>query len=96
MLSPTVVDFLDTILKKGDERLNIEDIEIAPTDLAVGQSLQALSLRDRSGAAVLVVTRAGQTMANPEAGLVLQAGDRLLALGTTDQLGRLVQLITAG
>jgi voltage-gated potassium channel len=92
ILSPTVIDFFDTILKKGEESLSIEDIEVGSTSPVVGQSLESLHVLERSGASVLAVLRGGQPFANPEPGLVLQSGDRLLALGTSEQLARLVDL----
>jgi hypothetical protein len=38
----------------------------------IGQTLDSLQMRERSGASVLVVLREGQALANPEPGLVLR------------------------
>lgn len=90
MLSPRVVDFLETALTTGNKALNIDDVIVAHG----GQSLESLQVRTRSGATVLAVVRDGQPIANPGGAFELMAGDRLLALGTAEQLKRLEQLLS--
>ena len=46
-----------------------------------GQSLAGLSVRARTGAAILAVARGNATTPNPEPDMRLQAGDRLLVFG---------------
>lgn len=53
-------------------------------------------MRQTTGASILVVLRDGTPTANPPPDLTLVAGDRLLALGTGDQLERLEKLIASG
>jgi voltage-gated potassium channel len=96
ILSPAVVDFFETALKGGQEALAIEDIAIAPTASAVDRTLGALAVRQQTGASVLAVLRDGSPLANPPPDLMLKAEDRLLALGTRDQLERLERLIATG
>ncbi len=98
LLSPTVVDFFDTVLKKGDESLNLEDILIAPQSAAIGQSLDSLLKRcpasqGKTRISVLVVFRANEAIANPNIDLILQENDRMLAMGTSVQLDRLEGLV---
>jgi len=93
LLSPTVVDFFDTALKRGEENLSIEDIRVQPTSQAIGESMRSLQVRDRSGASVLVVFRGNQIFPNPSADLLIEGDDRLLALGTQKQLEMLEKLI---
>jgi voltage-gated potassium channel len=95
ILSPAVVDFFETALRRGTEALNIEDLAVAGESPAAGRTLEALAVRSATGATVLAVLRDGNPIANPPSDLTLQAGDRLLALGTTDQLERLEKLIAA-
>ncbi|MDJ0785171.1 MAG: cation:proton antiporter [Myxococcota bacterium] len=47
-----------------------------------GQTLLGLSVRARTGAAVLAVERRGATTPNPEAEMALRDGDRLLVFGS--------------
>jgi voltage-gated potassium channel len=96
ILSPAVVDFFETALKRGQEALAIEDIALPQSSGAIGRTLEALSVRQATGASVLAVLRDGAPIPNPPPDLTLMAGDRLLALGTGDQLERLEKLIASG
>jgi voltage-gated potassium channel len=88
ILSPTVVDFFETALRRGDESLNIEAVAVGAESPGVGRTLEALALRQATGATVLAIMRDGNPVVNPPGDMALAAGDRLLALGTRDQLER--------
>jgi len=96
ILSPAVVDFFETALKRGQEALAIEDVALPQVSTAIGRTLEALSVRQATGASVLAVLRDAVPIPNPPPDLTLRAGDRLLALGTSDQLERLEKLIASG
>jgi voltage-gated potassium channel len=96
MLSPAVVDFFETALRRGTDALNIEDLAIPADSPSLGQSLDTLDIRRVTGATVLAVLRDGNPVVSPPGEMALAAGDHLLALGTGDQLRRLEKLITAG
>jgi voltage-gated potassium channel len=93
ILSPTVVDFFETALRRGHEALNIEDVAVDAASSLAGKTLDALDIRGATGAAVLAVLRDGSPLVNPPGGFALRAGDQLLALGTREQLARLERLI---
>lgn len=96
ILSPAVVDFFETALRRGTEALAIEDLAVAADSRALGRTLDSLDVRGAIGASVLAVMRDGTPLVNPPGDLTLRAGDQLLALGTEAQLKRLEQLIAAG
>lgn len=96
MLSPTVVDFFETALRRGHDALNIEDLAIAPDSPSIGQTLDTLAIRRTTGATVLAILREGNPVVSPAGNLALAAGDHLLALGTGAQLRFLEKLITSG
>ncbi len=93
ILSPTVVDFFDTVISRGEECLNLEGIQVSDTSPMVGKSLGTLREQNHTGANILVIIRGQQVIPNPESELVLSVGDQVLALGTCAQLERLVNLI---
>jgi voltage-gated potassium channel len=93
MLSPRAVDFFETALKRGSKQLNIDDILVVPQSTAVGRTLAALDLGQRTGATVLAVLRSGTPTTNPHGDFVLAAGDHLLALGTDEQLQKLESVL---
>jgi voltage-gated potassium channel len=96
MLSPSVVDFFETALRRGNDALNIEDLAIPPDSPSLGQTLDTLNIRRATGVTVLAILRDGNPLVSPPGDLALAAGDHLLALGTGDQLRRLETLITSG
>jgi voltage-gated potassium channel len=96
ILSPAVVDFFETALKRGHEALAIEDVALPLSSHAIGRTLEALQVRQVTGASVLAVLRDEAPIPNPPPDLTLRAGDRLLALGTSDQFERLEKLIGSG
>jgi voltage-gated potassium channel len=93
LLSPTVVDFFETALRRGHEALNIESIALGDASATVGHTLGSLDVRRMTGATVLAVMRDGQPIVNPGGELILSAGDQVLALGTTAQLNDLERLL---
>lgn len=93
LLSPRVVDFLETALTRGEKSLSIEDVVVPPGSTADGRTLESLKLQE-TGASVLAVVRDGAPTANPRGDFKLAAGDHLLALGTNDQLVLLEQTLS--
>jgi voltage-gated potassium channel len=93
ILSPTVVDFFETVISKGDERINLEGIEIREDSPIVGKTIAELKLREHSGANILVILRGSEVLPNPDDRVTLTAGDQLLALGTSTQLSGLEEQV---
>ena len=97
ILSPAVVDFFETALKRGQEALAIEDVALPPSEPGHRTGHWRRSRCGRRRAPPCSQCSAtGRPLANPPPDLTLQAGDRLLALGTRDQLERLEKLIAVG
>jgi len=84
---------LDPWLNELLEEAAADWVEV-PEAFTAHASLEELGVRMRSGASVLAVERAGVTHTNPPASFPLLPGDRLLALGTPDAIGRLRDLLT--
>lgn len=94
ILSPRVVDFFETALGTGDKSLNIGDLSVGQGAKADGQALASLRIPQNAGATVLAVLRGGETITTPHGDLVLKASDRVLALGTTEQLEKLEAMLS--
>jgi len=73
---------------------DLEAVELAAGAPAAGQSIRDLQLRSETGATIVSIKRQGRTMVNVDAGLVLEAGDRLLLLGSQDQTDAARRLLT--
>ena len=96
ILSPAVVDFFETALRRGDEALNIEDMELKADSAMVGKTFDDFEIRKATGVTILAILRDGTPMVNPPGDFVLQPADHLLALGTRDQLARLERVVVLG
>jgi voltage-gated potassium channel len=95
ILSPEVVDFFDTVIRRDEESLNLEGIKVALGSKVVGQTLASLEIAEKTGASILVILREKNVLPNPSPETVLQDGDQLLALGTVEELDALEAMISA-
>jgi voltage-gated potassium channel len=95
LIRPTVVTFLDTMLRDQDLNLRIDEIEIPEGSAAVGQPLNALGL-EKMPQILLLATRTSERewSYNPPRSDVVRAGTTLIFLGSPvdsrvlcDQLG---------
>lgn len=95
-LRPAVVDFIDTVAyKRRAEKLQMENIEADATSPLVGQTLEAA--RQHSKAIILAIARQnGKILVTPANNEVIEAGDRLIILGTREQLAALESLCEGG
>lgn len=95
-LRPQVIDFVDGVLAGTERSFYMEEFLIDPnTCTCVGQTLREARLRSRSGALVLAIRRADDTLiVGPTADTRLQIKDMLICMGTTDQLRRLNQILS--
>lgn len=68
------------------DHLRLASINIRAESKAVGQTLRQLELRSHTGVSVVGVERAGTQMVNPDPAMPLQPGDRLVMLGSQEQV----------
>jgi voltage-gated potassium channel len=94
-LRPQVVDFLDGILTGADRTVYIEEFLISPEHCPkVGQTLREAELRLKSGALILAIRRADNSLiVGPDGGTVLYSGDLVIGMGTSEDLRRLNQIL---
>ena len=91
-LHPAAIDFLETTLKRGKVRLDVEAFAVLQESQFEGRSLLELDIRKRCGVNILAVLRGGEPIENPGGDFTLQIDDQLIALGTQEQLTKLEQL----
>jgi len=94
-LRPQVLDFVDGILTGADRQLYMEEFLLDPALCPfVGQNLQKARLRSQTGALVLAIRRAdGSLIGGPTGDTVLMPKDRLICMGTSEQLRSLNQIL---
>jgi len=90
-LRPAVVDFIDTVVSRRGRELQMENIAVANKSALVGQTVE--EARRRSKAAILAISKkSGRLSANPSPEETIQAGDRLITMGTREQLSALEEI----
>ncbi|MFN6514145.1 MAG: potassium channel family protein [Nostoc sp. CreGUA01] len=94
-LRPQVLDFVDGILTGADRQLYMEEFLLDPASCPfVGQTLQKARLRSQTGALVLAIRRLdGTLIGGPTGDTVLMPGDRLIGMGTAEQLRNLNKIL---
>lgn len=94
-IRPQVMDFLDGVLTGTDRSFYLEEFLIDPSLCpCVGQTLSEARLRSQSGALVLAIRRHnGDLIAGPTGDTRLVEGDRLICMGTAEQLRSLNRLL---
>ncbi len=97
MLRPTVVSFLDTMIRDRNFPRRIEEITVPATSSLVGSTLGATNFRQVSDALVIAVRDdAGEHHYNPGPDTVLEAGSTLIVMVRTDHLQQLRRIVYEG
>lgn len=94
-IRPQVVDFLDGILTGADRTVYIEEFLISPEHCPqIGRTLGEAQLRMKSGALILAIRRADNSLiVGPNAETLLCSGDLVIVMGSSDELYRLNQIL---
>jgi voltage-gated potassium channel len=91
VLHPFVSDYLDLVTRGGQSGMRLEEIEVPPRSCIDG--CEILRVKElETGALVLAVQHAtGGVVANPPSATMVRAGDRIVVMGTVDQLDMLTR-----
>lgn len=94
-LRPTVVDFIDTVTYGRGRELEMENVAVGSDSPLAGQTIEAI--RNQTKAAILAISKkGGKPVANPPGDRVIEVGDRLIIIGTKEQLKALECLCEGG
>jgi voltage-gated potassium channel len=90
-IRPTVADFIDTVSFRRGRELQMENIVVPDSSQLVGQTVA--SIRQHSRANILAINRkSGKLLTNPADEESIELGDRLIIMGTAEQLTTLESL----
>jgi CPA2 family monovalent cation:H+ antiporter-2 len=73
--------------------VEVETYRIEADSPALGKTLGQVSVRPRTGASVIALTRRGRTESSPSEGIRLEESDVLVLLGTREQIRRALALL---
>ena len=92
VVKPQVADFLDIVTTAGGEmpELRFEELVVSPDCEPCGKSLAELRVQEVTGALVVAIRKSGGGLdATPGPDAVLEAGDVLIGVGTTEEMAKL-------
>lgn len=89
MVRPAAVSFLDIMLKEGHGDLRVEEIEITNPEI---KALPVEKIK-KAGALLLALVSETGHIFNPRADSSVAAGDRLILMGTPEQLGEIKKAV---
>ena len=82
LIRPTLVDFLDLIIRRSELSLSMEEINIKKDSRIVGSTLAECDIRRRANVIVVAIKKPGEEIVfNPSPAVDLVPGDTLLVLG---------------
>lgn len=93
LVRPSVVTFLDVMLRDKDKNIRIEEIHVGAN--AAGRTLRQLGVADAAGASVVALLDAGEYRFNPPADSLLAAGQTIIMLGRSETIQGLQQRVAA-
>lgn len=98
LIRPTVVSFLDQMLRDRDRNLRIGEVPLPADSPYAGKNVQDLDLRSSSNALLLAIRRTdGAWVYNPAEDMKLEDGITLILMGTPEDLTKVgAQVSPAG
>ncbi len=92
ILRPTVVDFLEVAMYGEDFQLQMEEVLVEEGSFLENKMLKESEIRTRSGVIVLAIRRDHKLDINPEPDYVIKKFDKLITLGSLEQLKKMFTL----
>ena len=93
LVRPHVADFLDEVSHTSGLELLLEQVQVAPNSPLAGQTLAEVQTRHQLDLTLLACKHAdGHWNTRPRGSTVLEPSSQLIALGTLEQLQKLIEL----
>ncbi|MFV1963692.1 MAG: TrkA family potassium uptake protein [Acidimicrobiia bacterium] len=93
-LQPALAQIFDVVVAGSPVEFRVEELDIADECDVAGKTIQESGIRQDSGALILALEgREEQVVVNPGADVTLSAGDRLVVVGTKDQVERAAGIV---
>ena len=93
-LQPQLAQIFDVVVGDRPVEFHVEELDIEPRCAVEGRTIRESGIRQDSGALILAVEGGGaEYMVNPGPEVRLTAGDRLVVVGTKDQVRRAANIL---
>ena len=87
LIRPTLVDFLDLIIRRSELSLLMEEVVVKKDATIVNRTLADCDIRRKANVIVVAIKKPGKAIVfNPSPGMNIETGDTLLVLGSTEEL----------
>ncbi|MDK2124687.1 potassium channel family protein [Parachitinimonas caeni] len=98
LVRPSVVTFLDMMLRAKDQSIRVEEIGIPHNSPHIGRSLDELNLLDVEGVSLVAVHRTGGSgyHFNPSPTMRIESGDMLIMMGESSRIAQLASNLSIG
>lgn len=94
LLRPGVIDFIEGVAKKKGVNIHLEEISIQNQCDIVGKTLAESPLRKKLNIMVVGISKIdGKFIYNPLSSEIIEIGDKLIAIGETDNLVKLNKIV---
>jgi voltage-gated potassium channel len=97
VLKPQVMSFLDAVTTATGPDLHMAEIEVHDTCANAGKTIRDIRVRHETGAIIVALRKRDGTFdTTPEPDVVVEPGDVIVGVGTTDELRLLEDLFAVG
>jgi len=97
VLKPQVMSFLDAVTTAAGPDLHMAEIEVSDTCPNAGKTIRDARVRHDTGAIIIALRRKDGTFdTTPEPEAVIEPGDVIVGVGTSEELQRLEDLFAVG
>jgi len=94
-LQPELAQIFDVVVNGNAVEFRVEELDIDPKSVMAGMTIGDSHIRQESGATILAIEGDGDTVViNPGPELLLTPGERLVVVGTKDQVDRAAALLS--
>jgi len=87
LIKPLVHEYLDSMAYGTNLEIRLEELELPEEAEIVGKTIHESAIRKRTGTTILAIKKGdGRILTNPEVSTILDPADRLILVGTAEQL----------
>jgi voltage-gated potassium channel len=93
-LQPELAQIFDVVINGNAVEFRVEELDVAPGCSIVNKTIRESGIRQSSGAQILAIEGENDTVeVNPDADRVLAPGERLVVVGTKEQVDRAAEML---
>ena len=89
MIRPTLVDFIDLIIRRSELSLSMEEFIVNKDSRIMDRNLAQCDIRKKANVIVVAIKKPGEEIDfNPSPSITIELGDTLLVLGNNEDINQ--------